>query len=60
MKLKLKIYIPIIKNNYNKSRMKYQIENIKLRNQSNNYLITKLKWNNDQNIFKRKKRNQIL
>lgn len=29
MKLKLKIYIPIIKNNYNKSRMKYQIENIK-------------------------------
>lgn len=60
MKLKLKIYIPIIKNNYNKSRMKYQIENIKLRNQSNNYLITKLKWNNDQNIFKRKKKNQKL
>lgn len=38
--------------------MKYKIENIKLRNLINNFLIIKLKWNKDWNIFKRKRKKQ--
>lgn len=38
--------------------MKFKIKNIKLRNLINNFLIIKLKWNKDQNIFKRRRKNQ--
>lgn len=48
----------IIKNNCCKNKMKFKIKNIKLRNQINNFLIIKLKWNKDWNIYKRKKKNQ--